>query len=217
MRDATTPRPPYHLVALDLAGRRVAVVGAGQEAVRRATALLEAGARVELYAPSEGSVAAFAARTAVHWFARPFTPDDARGVVLVLHTDRERDRSVTLRRHAHATGALFAAVDDPEVSDFIHPAIARRGPVSVAVSTHGQAPALARVLREALDAALDERFVAFADRVAAIRRTTPRERLGERMRELLEGLRIDLRLTLPPWFTAEGAARPDPYTDTDPR
>ena len=62
------------------------------------------------------------------------------------------------------------AVDDPARCSFVQPAVARRGPVIVAVSTQGRSPTLAKHLRDRLAAALPDDVDALAERLAAERR-----------------------------------------------
>lgn len=70
--------------------------------------------------------------------------------LVVAHGDDPSfDRRVAA--DARAAGALAYAHDQPDVSDFAFPALARRGPLSLAISTDGVAPALARRMREEID------------------------------------------------------------------
>jgi siroheme synthase-like protein len=71
-------------------------------------------------------------------------------------------------------GIWVNAADDPDRCAFILPAIVRRGPVIVAVSTQGRSPVLASRLRDKLAAALPadleervERLSAERDRIHA--------------------------------------------------
>lgn len=75
-------------------------------------------------------------------------------LVVAQTGDPALDRRVTA--DAAAAGALRYAHDQPEVSDFAFPAVARRGPLALAVSTDGVAPALARRMREELARLLEE-------------------------------------------------------------
>lgn len=124
-------------VSLYLQGRKVVLAGGDAAAASRAQRLAEAGAQVVRIAADEDPGAAL--RDAAALFAH--TGDAAR--------NRE------LARAARAAGALAYAHDLPAESDFAMPAVARRGPLKLAISTDGEAPALSRRLREVLEAALD--------------------------------------------------------------
>lgn len=100
-------------------------------------------------------------------------------VTLFAHTgDSDRDRRlVELARDA---GALGYAHDQPHESDFAMPALARRGPLKIAISTDGHAPALARRVRELLEVALDSAAVdSLIEELVALRQRLPAGRRGE--------------------------------------
>jgi uroporphyrin-III C-methyltransferase / precorrin-2 dehydrogenase / sirohydrochlorin ferrochelatase len=85
-----------------------------------------------------------------------YQPDMCAGVFLVVADsgDRELDRRVS--EHARAAGALAYAHDQPDASDLVFPALAQRGALSLAITTDGIAPALARRVREEIERLMDE-------------------------------------------------------------
>jgi uroporphyrin-III C-methyltransferase/precorrin-2 dehydrogenase/sirohydrochlorin ferrochelatase len=108
---------------------------------------------------------------------------------------------------AHAAHALVFASDRPALSDLAMPAVVRRGPVTVAVSTSGTSPVLARRLREELDRLLPAELGPLAERLGELRETlmaAPREERIARLEEALRGLAIEGRLVLP--ATRKGSA-----------
>jgi siroheme synthase (precorrin-2 oxidase/ferrochelatase) len=164
---------PWFPIALKLSGRRCLVVGTGEEANARAAALREAGAVVSQTAH--------------------FEPGDLDGVWLAVLANRDLALAQVMDRECEARRIFFAAVDEPSVGSYAHLALARAGNVTAAIGTNGEAPALARRLRELL-AGLFERanLAEFAERHAALRRATPsserREVLGADVRDVrLEG------------------------------
>lgn len=137
---------------LDLRGRLVLLVGGGQVAGRKLASLLEAGARVRLVslrlAPE---TAAQLPHDQVELHQRAFAPDDLAGAWLaVCATDDETvNRSVAA---ACAAARVFVnVVDVPDLCSFIVPASLRRGELTIAASTGGAGPAVARRLREGLE------------------------------------------------------------------
>ena len=139
-------------VFLRLAGRRVLVVGGGRVASGRIPALRAAGASVVVVAPE---VRAEIADQPVVIERRPFRPSDVDGAWLVVAAaPPEVNRSVGAA--AEARRVFVNAVDDPRSATAYTAGVLRRSGVTVALSTDGRAPALAGLLREALEAALPE-------------------------------------------------------------
>jgi uroporphyrin-III C-methyltransferase/precorrin-2 dehydrogenase/sirohydrochlorin ferrochelatase len=140
---------------LDLAGRRVLLVGAGEVAARRLPALLAAGARVVVVAPRTGpAVAAAAARGEVEWLARSFEPGDVAGAWLVHTATGVADVDAAAVAAADAAGVWAvraSAADRP--SPAWSAAAAEQDGVQVAVSGGGD-PRRAVAVRDAVAAAL---------------------------------------------------------------
>ena len=139
-------------VFLKLAGRRVLVVGGGNVAAGKLRALVDAGAHVTVVAPT---VVDAVAAAPVSIERRQFAPADLNGVAFVVAAaPAEVNREVA--RAAEARGIFVNAVDDVESASAYAPAILRRAGVTIAVSTDGAAPALAGLLREALEVVLPD-------------------------------------------------------------
>jgi len=162
-------------VYLDLRGVPVLVVGAGPVAARKVAGLAAAGARVRVVAPSVSPALDRALVDEVR--ERPFEPADLDGVRLVVTATGSRDVDASVAAAATAAGLWVNAADQPDDCSFILPAIARRGPLSVAVSTGGASPALARRLRDRAGALLSDEVVALAQELQS-RRTAVREAGG---------------------------------------
>jgi uroporphyrin-III C-methyltransferase/precorrin-2 dehydrogenase/sirohydrochlorin ferrochelatase len=145
-----------------LAGRDVLVVGGGAMASLRVAQLAAAGARVTVVAPAVREDVALRAAAVVR---RAFRPSDLDGAWLaVAAASPEVNREVA--RAAEARRILVNAVDDPEAATAYTGGVVRRGGATVAISTDGRAPALAALLREAIDALLPrelDRWVAAAE------------------------------------------------------
>jgi uroporphyrin-III C-methyltransferase / precorrin-2 dehydrogenase / sirohydrochlorin ferrochelatase len=135
---------------LKLQGRRVLVVGGGPVAASKINALLAAGADVTVVAPE---MRPEIERASVTRWRRQFTPDDLVGIWLVVAAATPSvNREVATA--ADSRGVFVNAVDDPPNASAYLGGVVRRGGVTLAISTEGHAPALAGLLREALDAVL---------------------------------------------------------------
>ena len=150
-------------VYLDLRGVAVLVVGAGPIAARKVEGLVAAGAAVTVVAPDVS--AALDRATVIAVRERPFEPADLDGMRLVVTATGRADVDAAVAAAATAAGIWVNAADQPADCSFILPAIARSGPLAVAVSTGGASPALARRLRDHAQALLTDDVVALATRL----------------------------------------------------
>lgn len=161
--------------SLKLSGLRCLLVGSGEEAHRRAAVLVEAGARLRVASQNPpAGLRKMAADGALALAMRGFEEQDLEDVWLAVLTDPEPELAARMATAAANHRVFFCAVDQPEHSTFHHPAVARSGPVVVAVSTSGTAPALSRRLREELERVLNDAEVgAFVEGLVALRSQTP--------------------------------------------
>ncbi len=150
---------------LKLEGRPVLLVGAGPVAASKLDGLLAAGAKVRVVAPE---VRAEIAGAPVEVAKRAFVPADLDGVYFVISAATPAvNREV---REAAEERALFVnAVDDVENASLYLGGVLRRGGVTVAVSTDGRAPALAGLLREALEAVIPEEVETWVEEASRLR------------------------------------------------
>ena len=143
-------------VFLSLEGVPVLVVGGGRVAERKVAGLAAAGARVTVVAPQVSAAVADQA-TSVH--EREFAAGDCAGQRLVIAATDDPAVNAAVAAEATAAGVWVNSADDPANCTFALPAVARRGPVVVAVGTGGASPALASHLRGRIAAdVLDERL-----------------------------------------------------------
>jgi precorrin-2 dehydrogenase / sirohydrochlorin ferrochelatase len=139
-------------IFLKLRGRPCLVVGAGTIAEPKITSLLEADAAVKVVAPeATEQVKSWVRESRIQWEQRPFRASDIEGCFLVVSATNSVQVNETVYREAEARGVLCNAVDDPDRCDFYYPAVVRRGPLQIAISTAGFSPALAQRLRRELE------------------------------------------------------------------
>jgi siroheme synthase-like protein len=195
-------------VALDLTGRPCLVVGGGAVAERKVAALVEAGARVTVVSPSlTPALLRLAAEAPLRWRPREYVAGDAAGFVLVMVATDDRVVNTAVAAECRERGIWVNCADDPARCDFILPSVLRRGAVTVAVSTGGQSPTMARLVREELDALLPREVAVLTDVVASVRRALSEDGLSldaERWRQVLDG---ELRSLVAAGRTTEARAR----------
>lgn len=161
---------------LSLQDRRALVVGGTDAAARKIELLLSAGARVSLITEAvTGEIAQLIADGRISWAGRAFEEDELDGMSIVIVACDDALLQGRVSRTALARGLPVNVVDTPALSSVIMPAIVDRGPITIAISTGGAAPALARKLRAEIERALPAaigRLARFAEIFRAqVRRT----------------------------------------------
>lgn len=182
---------------LKLHDKPVLVVGGGTVGGQKALGLLRAGAQVTVVAPRVGSAVAQAAAAGwLRWQERPFAPADVDGVYLVIAATGDPAVNAEVARVGAAARVLVNSVDDPDNASAYSAAVLDRGPVTVAFSTGGRAPALARLLRDLVAAVLppEVEILTWVARAEELRRSWRAAgvpiatRYARLRRELLPGL-----------------------------
>ena len=125
-------------IFLNLQGRTALILGDGEVADRKAEPLRQAGANLR--------------------FATRFDPSDLSGCTLAIGTDAPETELRALSAAAQAAAIPVNIVDRPELCSFIMPAIVDRDPITIAISTAGAAPVLARLLRLRIEAVVPPAF-----------------------------------------------------------
>ncbi len=151
-RHESWPRPaPLSTipVCLRLHGKRVLLIGAGTIAEGRALAAARDGrAGADDRAPGHRHAAEPRRAGTAGAAGAPLRPGRSPGFALVFVATDDRRVSEAVAAEARALGIWLNAADEPDLCDFTIPSIGRRGAITVAVSTAGQSPALARHLRQ---------------------------------------------------------------------
>lgn len=132
---------------LRLRDRRVLVVGGGSVGARKVAELVEAGANVVVVA-KETSI------TGVEVHRRAFVETDLDGVWLVIAATNDRETNRAIAAAAESRRVFVNAVDDPPNASAFFGAVIRRAPFLIAISSSGELPAMSRLLREMIEAAL---------------------------------------------------------------
>ncbi|HHA0034774.1 TPA: siroheme synthase CysG [Yersinia enterocolitica] len=139
----------------DLKQRPVLVVGGGEVAARKIDLLHRAGAQVRVVAQTLSSeLEQLHQDGRIHWLALDFLPEQLDEVFLVIAATNDTALNAAVFAAADKRHLLANVVDDQPRCSFIFPSIVDRSPLVVAISSAGQAPVLARILREKLEALL---------------------------------------------------------------
>lgn len=148
---AAPPAPDYPIVLTKPSHMPVVVIGGGAVGERKVRSLLAAGFPVRLISPTvTPQLAEWAAAGRLIWEQREYQAGDLTGARLVFAATNDRAVNARIAAAASAAGALCNVADDPSNGDFHVPAVHRSGGITIAVSSHGAAPARAAAIRDAL-------------------------------------------------------------------
>lgn len=140
-----------YVACINLANRRVVVVGGGPMADEKIEGLNRCGADVLAVGPEA------------------YTDEVLEGAFLVVAAVDDMDLARQIYGDAESRSMLVNVADVPDLCNFILPAIARRGPLTVAISTSGASPALAKRLRREAEALIGDEHARFAELLHEIR------------------------------------------------
>ena len=146
----------YTICLIGLQSRQTVVIGGGQVAARKIEGLLAAGAQVNVISPAIiPEIQKTVTSGVISYTQRTYRDGDLENVFIAIAATDDSSVNQAVWAEAIRRGCLINVVDDPEHSTFIMPAILQRGEMSVAISTGGSSPALARRIRERLEKVIE--------------------------------------------------------------
>ena len=157
---------PLYPVNLRLTGRRCVVIGGGPVALQKVRGLLSAGAVVEVIAPTVDDELAALSVTVER---RAYERGDLVGVVFAVAATDDPAVNAAVFEEGEAIGVWVNAADDPAHCSATLPAVVRRGPLVIAVSTGGASPAAARWMREQLEVLIGDEYGVVTELLAEAR------------------------------------------------
>ena len=151
---------PLFLIGLDR--RRCVVLGGGEEAEHKVDGLLACDARVTLIAAEiTDSLRHHVDLGRIEWVERDYQPGDLHGAFLAIAAGFDHELNAAAWQEAESERVLMNAADDVPHCSYIAGSVVRRGPLTVAISTGGCAPAVAVRLRERLERMLGAEYDLF--------------------------------------------------------
>lgn len=183
----------YYPVYLNVEDRRCIVVGGGMVALRKVQALLDFGAYIIVISPwlCAGMKKLLQDRK-IEVLHRIFQPGDLKGATLAIAATASRTTNAQVAAEGRRSNVPVNAVDDHANCDFILPSYLRRGGITVAVSTSGMSPALARKIRSRLEKVMGKEYEALAVLVEEVRRQLKKEHTRISSARWQQALDIDL-------------------------
>lgn len=187
----------YYPVFLNISGRRCIVVGGGQVALRKVRTLLEHGAKVAVISPELcPELDQLAENGEIQVRQQGYREGDLAGAFVVIAATDDGAINQQVVREAREIGALINVVDDADNSDFIAPSVVRRGDITIAISTAGRSPALARKLRTKLEEHFSDEYASLVNLVGEVRTEVRQQGIPVDNERWQEALNLDLLIGL---------------------
>jgi siroheme synthase-like protein len=160
----------FYPIYLNLSGKRAVVIGGGEVAERKIESLLGTEAKVVVISPEiTARILVLAAERKIELHRRPYVAGDCDGAVVVFSATDDGGLNRSIFEEAHAAGALINTADQPDLCDFIMPAVVRQGDIAVAISTGGTSPGLAARLRARIAQLIGPEYARLAGLLSAAR------------------------------------------------
>ncbi|MDA8164897.1 MAG: bifunctional precorrin-2 dehydrogenase/sirohydrochlorin ferrochelatase [Desulfobacteraceae bacterium] len=160
----------YYPVNLKIAGRPCLVIGGGRVAERKVKGLLACGARVTVVSPElTPRLAALHRENRIAWHDRSYRPGDLAGAFLAIAATDDEPTQEAVQQEAEQDNILLNIADVPHRCNFILPSILSRGDLTIAVSTGGKSPALAKQIREQLEEQFGPEYALYLDLLGKLR------------------------------------------------
>jgi siroheme synthase-like protein len=187
----------YYPIFLHIRDRRCVVVGGGQVALRKVKTLLDHGATVDVISSELcPELIELAENGQICIFRRHYQPGDLRGAFITIAATDNSEVNQAVVKEAQKEGILINVVDDASSSDFIVPSYTRRGDVTIAISTAGKSPALARKIRTRVEREFGEEYASLALLIDEVRTELRQRRIKVNSDTWQEALDLDLLIDL---------------------
>jgi len=161
----------YYPICLDIQDRHCLVVGGGSVGERKVNTLLDCGASITVVSPMVTEpLRVLSQNKRIVIKQRHYRPADLEGVFLVIGATDDPSLNHRIYEDAKALHILCNIADQPEICNFILPAIVHRGDLIIAVSTSGNSPAYAKQLRKELETQFGVEYEVFLHLMGVIRK-----------------------------------------------
>lgn len=136
---------------LQLAGRKILVIGGGAVATRKVTTILPAGAELTVISPTVSyELQKLRDQGRIAHLPRKYLAGDIDGAFMAIAATDDREVNLAVAAAAASLGILAEITDNPAAGNVTSPAVLRQGDLTIAISTNNQAPALAAAIKKEL-------------------------------------------------------------------
>jgi precorrin-2 dehydrogenase/sirohydrochlorin ferrochelatase len=176
----------YYPIYVDLQTQRCLVVGGGEVAERKVETLLRANGTVTVISPKlTPALRLWAEDGRIEALVRSYEPGDLNGFSLVFAATDDENLQRDISAEARARGILVNVVDRPALCSFIVPALVSQGDLTIAVSTSGASPALAKKIRQELEQRFGAEYALALTFLARVREFVAKEAWSNEERQRL--------------------------------
>ncbi len=193
----------YYPLFLAIEGRTCLVVGAGAVGERKVRTLLKYGANIRIVARELSEwLDEKHLEKSIFWAGRLYKRSHLLGVSLAFAATDDMDLNRTIAADARELGIWCNMATDPDLGSFIVPSTVERGALSIAISTSGLSPAVARVLRQKLELEIGPEWDFFIRLLGELRLCFKSRGVAEKQaRDVFTGL---AEIPIPEWLEHGG-------------
>lgn len=183
----------YFPIYLEIKGKKVLVVGGGIVAQRKIESLLETGALIVVVSIKvTNQIRQFEKEGRIKIIGRQYEESFLENVFMVIAATDNAELNHRVSKDAREKGLLINAVDQPQDCNFIFPSVMKRGDLTLAISTSGKSPALARKIREQLEQEFGQEYEVLLKIMGNLRKEIlswklPQDRNKGLFNQLIEG------------------------------
>jgi len=197
MKSKQIKHPIFYPVFLKIQAKRCVVIGGGKVALRKVKMLLDCGAKIFVISPKpHPNITKLAEEKIIHLIQRDYEPRDLKKAAIAIACTDVKEVNRKVADEAKKAGVLVNVADDPELSDFIIPSFFRRGNLTLAVSTSGKSPALARKIRMKLEKNFGKEYASLLSLIGEVRSALKRKGYIVDADAWQEALDLDLLIQL---------------------
>lgn len=169
-KDGDKDQVKYYPININITDKKCIVLGGGKVAERKVESLLKCGGAVTVISPDlSPQLKTLLVQGKIRHIPRGYRAGDMEGVFLVFGATDDPRVNEEVGREGQEKGALVNIVDTPERCSFIVPSVVEREDLVITISTNGKSPALARRIREELEASYGEEYMIFLSIMGSIR------------------------------------------------
>jgi precorrin-2 dehydrogenase/sirohydrochlorin ferrochelatase len=170
-----TKKFPYYPIFLDIEGRAALIIGGGNVCARKAETMMSYGARVTVVSPEfTEEIEGWARAGSLEIRRKRYDEGDLDGANIVIASTDDQSVNEQIAADCRRRRIPVNVVDVTPLCEFIVPAIVDKGSITIAVSTGGKSPAIARTLKEDLQHLVGPEYTEINDVLGTLRESAKR-------------------------------------------